>query len=194
MKNTEQLNLEFKKASKAEKRVMIAGDVIKQVKARKYEATCGLYVDFNFGGSNPKGVVVGGSVQETLLTKNPKCKVCGIGSLMLSAIRYNNNVKWKESDWRDSSILDEMDYYDNGDLIYSKNDENAYLDASKNLNKFFSERQLRLIESAFEVRAFHSDNQQYVEAEEFGQKFIDDKKRLLAIMNNIVENKGTFKP
>jgi hypothetical protein len=137
---------------------------------------------------------VGGSVQETLLTKNPKCKVCGIGSLMLSAIRYNNNVNWKKCDWTDSSILDEMDYYDNGDLIHSDNDENAYLDASKNLNKFFSERQLRLIESAFEVRAFHSDNQQYVEAEEFGQKFINDKKRLLAIMENVVENKGTFKP
>jgi len=51
----------------------------------------------------------------------------------------------------------------------------------------FSSSQLRLIEEAFEI---WGDNA----ASAFGRRYADSKSRMLAILQNIIDNNGTFVP
>ena len=71
-----------------------------------------------------------------------------------------------------------------------------YKEQRRPLSKIFPTGQLRLIELAFEEGsgAFYSDCDTDDAAVKFGRKFRSKKGRLLAIMENIVANKGTFKP
>ena len=66
------------------------------------------------------------------------------------------------------------------------------------MKKIFTRNQLALIENAFETgRGVYKYQAGEVAAEKaflFGSKFVDEDKRMIAIMQNIIDNKGTFKP
>lgn len=66
---------------------------------------------------------------------------------------------------------------------------------TEDLSKYFSDIQLDMVESAFEQREMgwaHSYKTR--PAKEFGNKYSDSDDRLRAIMQNIIDNNGTFKP
>lgn len=67
-------------------------------------------------------------------------------------------------------------------------------DISDRLN-YFKEKDLKIIETAFEGKwAFADDDKAGIPAIAFGLKFTDDRRRMSAILNNIIENNGDFKP
>ena len=179
---TKNLNAEFKKATKAQKRVMIAQDVLAQLKAKRYVAESGCWVQANY---NPTAtwadIKYTDSVQELFVEKKiESCNVCALGGLFMSCTNLNNNT-----------LLEELDDVseDLGNLI----DEEEKL--SNKLNKIFTTSQLKLIETYFEAnggyfRDYDEDNR----IEAFYNKYPSDKKRLQLIMENIVENEGTFVP
>lgn len=179
---TKNLNAEFKKATKAQKRVMIAQDVLAQLKAKRYVAESGCWVQANY---NPTVTLAEikyhDSVQELFAEKTiESCNVCALGGLFMSCTNLNNNT-----------LLEELDDVseDLGNLI----DEEEKL--SNKLNKIFTTSQLKLIETYFEAnggyfRDYDEDNR----IEAFYNKHPSDKKRLQLIMENIVENEGTFVP
>ncbi len=51
MSKINKLNAEFKKATKAQKRVMIAQDVLAQLKAKRYVAESGCWVQANYNST-----------------------------------------------------------------------------------------------------------------------------------------------
>lgn len=60
---------------------------------------------------------------------------------------------------------------------------------------YFSENQLKDIESSFEGKwAFSNDDKSTMPAIIFGTRITDDKRRMAAILQNIIANQGTFKP
>ena len=179
---TKNLNAEFKKATKAQKRVMIAQDVLAQLKAKRYVAESGCWVQANY---NPTVTLAEikyhDSVQELFAEKTiQSCNVCALGGLFMSCTNFNNNT-----------LLEELDDVseDLGNLI----DEEEKL--SNKLNSIFSTNQLKLIEMYFEANGgFFQEDDEDDRIEVFYNKYPSDKKRLQLIMENIVENEGTFVP
>ena len=174
---TKNLNAEFKKATKAQKRVMIAQDVLAQLKAKRYVAESGCWVRIHY---NPTTVAKTDSVQELFVEKKiESCNVCALGGLFMSCTNFNNNTLLEDLDFASSEL---------GDLI-----EEVKL--SNKLNSIFSVKQLKLIESYFEENdGYFYINSQYDRIKAFCDKHPSDKKRLQLIMENIVENGGTFVP
>lgn len=181
MNKIKKLNAEFKKATKAQKRVMIAQDVLAQLKAKRYVAESGCWVKPNIDSAWEQKLSHHDSVQELFIEqKIESCNVCALGGLFMSCTNLNNNT-----------LLEELDDVseDLGNLI----EEEEKL--SNKLNKIFSTPQLKLIETYFEAnggyfRDYDEDNR----IEAFYNKHPSDKKRLQLIMENIVENEGTFVP
>ena len=172
---------EWKELSAEEKRVAIARDVIASLNKHRYNARQGTYVDEETFNDYPLNT----SVQKILEVNNPpECTVCALGGCFLSLIKFNNNVTVEE-------ILD-MDFTSAGVM-------------RKQLGEFFSEEQLGLIETAFEndidyARRVDADDLQAHKAADFFEivhdvdGYYDETKLMIAIMQNIIDNNGTFVP
>jgi hypothetical protein len=180
MNKIKKLNAEFKKANKAQKRVMIAQDVLAQLKAKRYVAESGCWVKPNIDSAWEQKLSHHDSVQELFIEqKIESCNVCALGGLFMSCTNFNNNTLLEDLDFASSEL---------GDLI-----EEVKL--SNKLNSIFSVKQLKLIESYFEENdGYFYINSQYDRIKAFCDKHPSDKKRLQLIMENIVENEGTFVP
>jgi hypothetical protein len=106
--------------------------------------------------------------------------VCALGGLFMSCTNFNNNTLLEDLDDVSENL---------GNLI----DEEENL--SNKLNKIFSTSQLKLIEIYFEANGgLFRDYDEDDRIEVFYNKNSSDKKRLQLIMENIVENEGTFVP
>jgi hypothetical protein len=204
----------FKKASLAEKRVLIAKDVIAQIKAKKIKPESGTFVSVEkvkgFISSSEADKRTGawnyamnrlsdsaGSEADVrhLYLENTiqQCSCCALGGLFMSCTLYNNNT-----------TVDNLSYAgdDIGDLLVGASHAESL---PNGLNKFFSLAQLKLIEQTFEgdngavLSGMDDGTGETVDefspqAEAFYNKYKKPKDRLVAIMQNIVKNNGTFKP
>jgi len=181
MSKINKLNEQFKKATKAQKRVMIAQDVLAQLKAKRYVAESGCWVQPNIHSAWEQKLSHHDSVQELFIEqKIESCNVCALGGLFMSCTNFNNNTLLEDLDSASSEL---------GDLI----EEEEKL--SNKLNKIFSTDQLKLIETYFEANGgYFRDYDEDGRIEVFYNKYPSDKKRLQLIMENIVENNGTFVP
>jgi hypothetical protein len=182
-------NAAFKKATKAEKRVMIAKDVLAQIKANRYIAESGTWVDANW---NIRNEIDGTeSVQKLFADRTIEtCNVCALGSLFMSCTNLNNNT-----------CVSDINYGGEGTEIGERIEEGDTL--SNGLNKIFSKKQLQLIEVYFEkgdgwfgedgyTGNYIGEDSRHVEY--FNDAYPDDEDRLVEIMKNIVANDGTFVP
>ncbi len=175
---TEQKNLEFKKLSKPEQRIAIAQDVLDQIKAKRYIATSGRWISFEeekgtyLSQFSPTDSIQGLFEKKELTT----CQCCGLGALFMSCINLNNNTTVENYN------------YESDDLATAISEETL----SNGLNEIFSYEQLRLIESYFEGAdgAFLDDKRNAIN---FYYENCEEE-RLKLVMENIIENEGTFVP
>ena len=167
--------------TKEEVIIELAKDVIQQIKKEKYIADHNWYrIETANQYDYLSGSIYDESLQEILKNKAKKCSVCAIGSLFISYVRNYNEINTR--DIRNSS--------DQFNIIYNK------------LKQFFNIRQLQLIEFTYEGGEGRWDSYQLEEEYDFSTEEIKiafqfhrkytDKDRLLAIMRNIVRNKGIF--
>ena len=185
-------NAAFKKATKAEKRVMIAKDVLAQIKAKRYIAESGTWVDANWnirGGIDE--IHETDSVQKLFADRTIEtCSVCALGGLFMSCTNLNNNT-----------CVSDINYGGEGTEIGERIQDGDTL--SNGLNKIFSKKQLQLIEVYFEkgdgwfgeggyTGNYIGEDSRHVEY--FNDAYPDDDERLVEIMKNIVANDGTFVP
>lgn len=182
-------NKKFREATPSEKRVMIANDVIAFIQAKTIKPENMVYSKPN------KGLKQSEDIQCNLDTL--KCTCCALGGLVVGMIKYTNEAK--------VSDLSGETYDDDGNEIsvYSR------------LKKYFSSSQLVLIENVFENWIAVHDWGHWSFNGKFEPKRADEDKigtlinevhenqtlfpknpadRMIAIMENIVRNKGTFKP
>jgi hypothetical protein len=98
----------------------------------------------------------------------------------MSCTNFNNNTLLEDLDFASSEL---------GELIGEEEK------LSNKLNSIFSFNQLKLIEVYFEGNdGYFYENREYDTVKAFYIKYPSDKKRLQLIMENIVENDGTFVP
>lgn len=168
----EESNKNFQNLSDAKKRVAIAKDALEQVLAKKYKVKTGQYVTF-LGSGSPVAKSEELDVPVACNLQDVKCQVCARGALFVSALR------------KDASIGPE----------YISNDENlGNDDIQMTEDQYFSREQLDLIESAFEVDQFCDDapEEMAMAAELYGRSLGNKDERLVAILKNIIRNKGEF--
>jgi hypothetical protein len=168
--------------NQAEKRVVIAKDVLEQLRTQKFIAKCGAYVDDQIHNLDVFWPAEYGASLQAALPKVKNCKVCALGAVFMSKVNKFNR-------------------FNVGDSLNSE-------DLRANLKGIFSYAQLFLIEAAFEgdgndagayyVRGCPEDvsgaltDKDRRAAFEFCRRHEDADTRLKAIMRNIVRNKGTF--
>jgi hypothetical protein len=154
--------------------VDIAKDVIRLVKAKKVVVSRGSY--FQPLGSLDTARGFQRSLKNVLTGKGQNsCQVCAMGAMLCAFVAKKNELKVGDIK-SDQTIIDK-------------------------LSPYFSQAQLRLIETAFEGRfiensydALRSGQQHYKAATQMFYAYPDPAKRLIAIMKNIIENGGKFNP
>jgi hypothetical protein len=178
-------NRAFKAASPAKRRVLIAADVIAQIKKKKLIPACGGWAQ-PIGKHGTMGYLEmefseNASVRQLFLGDEIKCECCALGAVFMSCTLYNNKTTASDFD-SETFFMDE--------IIDSRR-------TFKNqLTQVFSRAQLRLIECAFEGAngAFTPAEKDQDAVENWVARFPDSQKRLIAIMQNIIDNDGTFIP
>jgi hypothetical protein len=186
----------FAAANPAEKRVLIAEDVIAQIKLGRFKAATQNWVtpkvrsspgvEFYGGGAVDLTREFGydASVRELFLDKKiASCDCCALGAIFMSCTLYNNN---QTTDNFEAEVNYEFD----------ERVEGNHGGFSNGLNKFFSRAQLMLIEAAFEGGdgAFSAPTSKEAAVYDWINTLPDAEKRMVAIMKNISDNKGTFVP
>lgn len=169
----------FNRLSKTNQRIALAEDVIKQIKVKKYYASRGTY--FQQNAIQKMALYNGLKLKDELNKILPEleCECCAKGSLFLSHITKTNNCSVR-------NIISNVDFN---------------LRISKRLNNLFTQLQLDLIETAFEMKVIKDysgklyQNEGLIEkAINFGEKYANSNNRLIGIMKNVIKNKGIFKP
>lgn len=144
----------------------IAMDVIKHLDSKLIRAEAGTY----FFNEDTEALADDNvSLQPFLQAGGRACHVCALGAMFISVVYAENKA----------TVLDAYE----SDRI------------KRVLSPYISEQQLKLIEHAFECRCLRLHKEESVQvAMIFGQRYWDDDKRLRAIMQNMIDNGGEFRP
>lgn len=180
-------NAAFEKMSPAEKRVQIARDVIAQLNSKRLIAEAGLWLTADAGLFNEKDIKSDPEVKD-LLSKVKECRGCALGGMFMCAVERANKLKFSQLECGKNF---EPEYDDIGDEAISMNDTFSYM------KKFFTQHQLELIEAAFEQGVgvvYGRGTGPFNQAVDFANDIDDPSIRMRLIMENIIKNKGIFKP
>jgi hypothetical protein len=169
-----------------EMRMKTAADVIARIRLQKIVPTAGHYIGFKDNSEFRTHALVGDEdqqVKELLATK--KCDVCALGAMFVSAVDRRNSLKMEELE----------NYMGNRAECISDYDITSYLE------QWFDFYQLALIECSFEGDDVQAalESRDGMAAEAFRDRVRDkvgddDSELMLAIMRNIIKNKGEFIP
>jgi len=161
--------INFDQLTKAEQRVAVAKDVLLQLKKKNYIAKKGAYVEVKKGR---RSLPVKDNIDKTV------CKVCALGSCLLSIAKFKNTITFNDAE-RGLSSWDSTD------------------PSKRLLTSIFTRKQINLMENAFEGVVYFM-HEPFTGTDKKADRFYDqydkDNQRLIAIMENIIKNLGTFKP
>lgn len=197
-----ELSKPWSKQTKAEKRVTIAKDAIASIKAGLIKAVTGQYwkniMDFTPQNENDGSV----NLQEVLCETKKSCHVCEKGALFIASVVRDNKVQ--------------MNWIGFDEKTHNRLENNS--GQVNHLKKWFDELQLDMMENAFEeefvnegfdgtykgrrtLRRYVLGKKEklFLKSKKFGDKYnVSGKhnveKRMIAILENVIKNKGTFKP
>lgn len=178
----------FSRLSKIDKKIAIAKDVIQQIKIGNFDATEGCYVDINTQkAENIFSEIAGNSLQKELDTKNSiYCKVCAKGSLLLGYFHKVNNISVEDvDDFTEIEICEKLsNIFTNGELDLMETAFEGYI---------VNDREEILYNTIPNDDDFDEDFSILAqEALKFYNCYPNVEERLIAIMKNIIKNKGYF--
>lgn len=181
-----------KKQTKAEKRVAIARDVLRQLAARKFIAESGVYCSIDDADAQKIDATSSDDLQKAL-KKVKRCNVCALGAAFVSSV-----LKFDEMPINLSGIGASPKYADGSQYVDTEVDTIAM---RIHLRKIFSAKQLAIIECHFEGWGQVTDSMFMPQSQgvagsdkavAFHNKHPNAKKRLAVIMQNVIDNGGTF--
>ncbi len=125
------------------------------------------------------------SKAQAKLLKTGNCRVCALGACMISLVALENDYQFTFS----------PEYDDDYNMASTSTIAVYYTGITNRLLQAFPPEQQWLIEDAFEMANMHG----YIggwtpRAIRFGEQYDTPRKRLRAIMKNIIRNGGTFIP
>lgn len=187
VQSIEESNDIFNASTKAEKRVAIAKDCIARIELGQFTAQRGRFCNID---ADNDGFLADGfhlrktktSIKKTLNDNRIRCRVCAKGSMFMSYIGRVNDMGF---DKMSSGGTHNLEYHN---------------PPMTKLLEIFSKNQLDLMEYAFEGTGdylwmssiFTQRNRK--QCKSFYKRYENSNERLIAICENIIKNKGTFKP
>lgn len=168
-------NTEFANLSKNKQRVAIARDVIASLRKGLYKAEAGTYLlmeDTTKSGNEYVRTSIVNLEKEGVV-----CEVCAIGSMFVSSIKKTGAKAMTDSD---NKMIRSLSYvYTKKELrtlemCFEGSDINATFEDCDEDDKDF--------QLSKDAKSFYKENGGYRQ----------DERRLMAIMENIIENKGNF--
>lgn len=179
-------------------RVAVAKDVIAQINISKYKAKSGSYVktvrinnklyDSDDIKNSPAQEL---DIKKSINDSVERCTVCALGACIISISKFKNTLKW-------------------GEVLHHSNFTSEKSTVLKMLIGVFTPYQLAMIETAFEgsynqtcsdrvgkilgVYNLSSDDEWNCKRLYNDDYYGSDDSRLQRIMQNIIDNKGEFKP
>lgn len=189
----------FRQMTPEQKRVTIAKDVIAALQSKKIKPQTSIYTSLvankAINTSEPEK-----QLQDVLLSL-PTCSACAIGSMFVCTVIRHDQLKIDDLGVESYK----SDRWDAGKQRYvsttnrtNRLNEREYLD--QYLKKFFTFKQLTLIETAFErwnpAEGYEDELKDTGrwKAFLFGKQYQNTKARMVAIMSNIITNNGVFVP
>lgn len=168
---------QFERLSKKKKVLLVAQDVLDQLKTGKYYPSKGLYINFGWYATLTGDIKSNFEEMQT-------CNVCVMGACILSVTHFKNQLQFN----------------DVGKTIEDMSDNVFTL-----LSDLFKGNQLLLIESAYEGYDSSStrigkqlgqtlSDKEIIACSKFFRRYNYNDEKFVAIMKNIIRNEGTFKP
>lgn len=186
-------NARFLALSPEKQRVKIAKDVLASLETKRIKASPGTYFELSKPIQIGKNKDLQNIIQDAQF---PTCEVCALGSIFHALVDNADRFKLTSGHLTNTYDVEKGGYARNRLQSLGSEDGMRQL-----LRKHFSPRQITLIESAFEKEAhidpcdIKSDRIQAVKlARKWGRSQGGAVKRLTSIMENIIANKGEFKP
>ena len=137
---------EFRALSPEQKRTEIAKDALAQIAAGRFLAKKGMYFQLFADLNYPETKTQAGQYQNLelrdVIAQVDGCRVCAMGACFASAVRLDDNLKFQVEDG----------YY------HRRTTGNQTSDFNGKLTEFFDDRQLELIEAAFELNPDYADH------------------------------------
>ena len=173
---------QWSKLTPAQQRIAIAEDVIARINSKNIEPRTGAYINFNMIKEET-------SAKDFFNTQS--CEACARGAMFMSFVGVNNDIQL-QADTDNISFIDHA--YKEDEINYLSDKEN------ETIIELFGEEQIALIETAFEgapsgkFEDYWYENHITVSAEleEFREDYDSTEATLIVIMQNIIDNKGTF--
>jgi hypothetical protein len=183
-------NKAFQALSPAEKRVYIARDVLAQIAMKKLVPTSGVWLTSDTELFTKNDVAKDPELQD-LLKKTKQCEGCAIGGMFMCAVQVADQLKISNLEGV-KEFKDDVKFEDADPRFAFLDSDIQQEDAFKYLRRFFSSNQLAMIETAFEKDgdACHTGDA----SANFVKQINDPSERMQLIMQNIIVNKGTFRP
>jgi hypothetical protein len=191
-KDIKKKNAEFEKLPADERRIIIALDVIDQLRIGKLIAERGTWIGIGEDQSDREILVNQMDKQLNTVIGSQSCTTCAIGGMFVCAVKRADRLKVKEIE----TVKDKSEELSPTDWVDPTPDG---VDLFSYLKRFFSEDQLNLIEIAFE-KGDGGVKMEYMNTEQEDAKYfiesddVEASDRMRFIMENIVVNGGTFKP
>lgn len=178
------ISKQFEKLGAKRRKVLIAQDILLRLKLGTYVAKTGSYTHIIKGNDYDTRDK---SAQEAIKNKQIKCEVCARGGIFLSSVVFKNSYN-----------IGELDDVTLGSCL-NETPEDRFIEED------WTEEELDRIECAFEEEDVHGNLEEDVIdlCVEFGKQARDKRKMnskesnraiLTCIMQNIIDNKGVFKP
>lgn len=204
---------EFYKLSREERAVLVAKDVIDQIRIGKYQPMNGDYVQIlsNFP--------LEGEIKEKF--SDIKCKVCALGATLMSCTHLGNRLRFDEIKMSGDSFRLSEEHPSVTNLlshVFTPHTllliENAFEGYPGSLDDKFNYKRDMQIDEDFSIRRYGHllgetlSREECVKCRAFYRSFIiennegddfdddewsdDSERRMIAIMENIIANKGEF--
>lgn len=174
------------------KAVALAQDVLKNLHLIKV-----INKNYCLRKTDPEGIKENDSIRPKIDKLANGCCVCALGSLFLSYARLYNQVKLSNLRENPKSNWRLKNYFLTGNKDCTIDLDYDFLNSK--LSNIFTQKQIDLIEQAFEIGEVFSGSgnthgDQEKTAVEFGKRYKNPRDRLIAIMKNIIKNDGVFTP
>jgi hypothetical protein len=171
---------EFNKLPRSEKAVLVAKDVIKQIKAEHYFATPGDYISLTY---DKEKIRESASAQECLINNKLECEVCIRGAIFVSAVRFKNKL-----------TVEQVEYAGFNDVHGRRTNANTFT------KDIFSKSQQELMEEFFEANEYSSqecNTKDTIAVRAYAMdvaenRVLDADVRMVEAMKNVIRNDGKF--
>lgn len=192
----------FSKLSPSQKRVAIARDVLEQIRLGRYVANAGSYIDELVMKDGKERYEMYGKDIKHNFSKIKSCEVCAMGACLMSITKFENKLNFEDVGNKISDLDKEKTkelfsslFEPSQLLMIERAFEGDYLGTTVggnifDLDEYDFKKQIAKCEDFFQ-RFNKEEGIGYDELKE--QKRLNQENRMIAIMKNIIRNKGTFK-